>query len=191
MQRRGWLSGLALVLAAACLVGWSDADRRSGPFEMNDLTVGPRQVSFVERGTAHSLFDLENTARGPVAVVGVRAVDPPTVLLRWVGTWLAPWPACKDARGGYCAVFPETRGARPVTIAPGGRISVRLNYRFVDCLGALQIPWTKAAPWMRAAQSVVVTYRDGRQALKEQTLRLDRAQLLPGGPTASNCPASG
>jgi hypothetical protein len=187
MQRRGRLA-LLLGLVTACMVGWGNGERSSGPLAMTGGSHGGN-VRFMGRGSAVIFVTLLNTTSATVTVLSARTPDPPNGLLRRVSTrleLLSPCVVPPGAEGPICPDPPNEAAWRvnAVTLAPGRWVAVRLDYRFVDCRTAVRASTT-------TAQRLVVSYRDGLQVLRQTAVPLFGAQFHLHKPTPSECPLAG
>jgi hypothetical protein len=188
---------VALGIAAAGLAGCGGARHLDAPFVKDGSTeAGGRPVlgsspsgltlRFIPSTSFGVGIVVRNRAEEPVAIVDVRAVEPPRSLVHQLGTRLLPWnpPPCNGnhscpfvafLRGPYARTTP-----RPLRVGAGGAAGVQLNFALGGCA---EVPF--ASPG--AARQVEVDYRYGTGALRQQLIRLGPARLLLRIPTAKDC----
>ena len=125
-----------------------------------------RAVPFASRGFSINLL-LKNTSSRSLTVAGVTAPVPAGSLLRQGKTTLT-------------VLGCPARTSCKSTLKPGQRISVQLSYAFVGCDAARKAS-TKTGEWL------VISYRYGGQAVRQQTLPIGAARVVPLKPTATDC----
>jgi hypothetical protein len=188
---------VALGIAAASLAGCGGVRHLDAPFVKDDSTEaggrpilgsGPSGLTlrFMPLSTFGVGIVVRNRAREQVAIVDVRAVEPPRSLVHQLGTRLLPWnpPRCNGHHSCPLAAFlhgPYSRTTpRLLRVGAGRAAGIQLNFALGGCA---EVPFASPA----TVRQVEVDYRYGKGAVRQQLIWLGPARLLLRLPTAKDC----